>query len=254
VNRLFLTAEWRYVVMLNFRIAPDVLAPFVPKGTELDPWRGEHWVSLVGFRFLDTRVLGVPVPGHRHFPEVNLRFYVRPIGDDRRAVVFLKEIVPRRAIATIARALYNEPYVARPMRAEAPEVPSEAPGRVSFAWRHLGRWNRFGVTASGSPGLIATGSAEEFFAEHYWGYTRQRDGSTIEYAVEHPRWRVWNVANLEFDVAAAAEYGPAFGRALGTRPVSAFIAEGSRVEVGRPHAISLTPSTTPRSSDPARSR
>ena len=179
--------------MLNFRIAPDVLAPFVPKGTELDPWRGEHWVSLVGFRFLDTRVLGVPVPGHRHFPEVNLRFYVRPIGDDRRAVVFLKEIVPRRAIATIARALYNEPYVARPMRAEAPEVPSEAPGRVSYRVAPSGRWNRFGVTASGSPGPIATGSDEEFFAEHYWGYTRQRDGSTIEYAVEHPRWRVWNV-------------------------------------------------------------
>ncbi len=254
MNHPFLTAEWRSVVMLNFRVPPNVLAPFVPRGTELDPWRGEHWVSLVGFRFLDTRVLGAAVPGHRHFPEVNLRFYVRPIGDDRRAVVFLKEIVPRRAVATLARALYNEPYAVRPMRVEAPEVPTEAPGRVSYAWRHEGRWNRFGVTAAGTPAPIVTGSDEEFFAEHYWGYTRQRDGSTIEYAVEHPRWRVWNAVNVEFDVDAVAEYGPAFGKALTASPASVFIAEGSPVEVGRPRVFPVTPSTTPRSSDPARSR
>ena len=245
-QRPFLEAEWRYLVMLNFRVAPGLLAPFVPRGTVLDTWRGDSWLSLVGFRFLNTRVLGLPIPGHRHFPEINLRFYVRPISDQRRAVVFLREIVPRRAIAVTARLLYNEPYVARRMIAEAPAVPLEAPGRIAYAWRGRGRWNRFGVTAMGEATAIRDGSDEEFIAEHYWGYTAQRDGSTIEYAVEHPRWRVWQVTDVVFDVDVEAEYGGAIGEALRGSPASAFLADGSVVRVGRPVRLSGSQVASPR--------
>jgi len=237
VSRPFLTAEWRYVVMLNFRIDAQAITPFVPRGTELDVWRGDTWISLVGFRFLNTRLLGVAVPAHRHFPEINLRFYVRPVGTDRRAVVFLKEIVPRRAIAVVARAVYNEPYVTRPMRVEAPATIDEAPGRVAYTWRHRGRWNRFGVTAVGAPALIRDGSDEAFIAEHYWGYTRQQDGSTIEYKVDHPRWRVWPVHDVVFDVDVSSEYGAPFVEAMSDAPVSACLAEGSEVRVGRPRLL-----------------
>jgi uncharacterized protein YqjF (DUF2071 family) len=86
----FLTAEWRDLAMLNYEIDAAVLRPFVPAGTELDAWGGRTFVSVVGFRFLGTRVRGVPVPGHRDFEELNLRFYVRRVADDgpRRGVVF----------------------------------------------------------------------------------------------------------------------------------------------------------------------
>src|SRR5919199_3954177 len=93
-RRPFLTAEWRYLVMLNYDVPPAVLAPLVPAGTTLDLWRGRALVSVVGFRFLATRVLGVPVPFHRDFDEVNLRFYVRrelPGGEVRRGVTFVRE-------------------------------------------------------------------------------------------------------------------------------------------------------------------
>ena len=132
-RRPFLTAEWRYLSMLNFRIDPDVLRPYVPAGTELDVWQGDTLVSVVGFRFLDTRVLGWPIPGHRDFDEVNLRFYVRRLvnGEMRRAVTFLREVVPRHAIALIARIAYNEPYITCRMRSDAPDVPAVAdPGPV----------------------------------------------------------------------------------------------------------------------------
>ena len=69
---VFLTAEWRYLAMLNYVVNPKVLAPFVPAGTELDSWAGKNFVSVVGFRFLNTRVLRIPLPFHRHFEEVNL--------------------------------------------------------------------------------------------------------------------------------------------------------------------------------------
>lgn len=104
--------------MLNWRVPPSLLHAYVPSGTELDEWQGHAFVSIVGFLFLNTRVLGVPIPWHRNFEELNLRFYVRRTvgGEARRAVTFIKELVPRRAIATVARLAYNEPYEAVPMR------------------------------------------------------------------------------------------------------------------------------------------
>src|SRR5690606_19906832 len=65
----FLAAQWRHLAMLNYEIDPAVLQPFVPRGTELDTWNGQTFASLVGFLFLDTRVLGVAVPLHTDFEE-----------------------------------------------------------------------------------------------------------------------------------------------------------------------------------------
>lgn len=99
--RPILTAAWRYLAMLNYEVPHALLAPLVPAGTELDTWGGAPLASIIGFRFLETRVLGIPIPAHRDFDEVNLRFYVRRRGEDGacRAVVFIRELVPRRAIA-----------------------------------------------------------------------------------------------------------------------------------------------------------
>lgn len=222
--------------MLNYVVAPDLLQPFVPAGTVLDEWRGHTWLSIVGFRFLHTRILGVPIPLHRHFPEINLRFYVRGRRDPRRAVVFLREIVPRHAIATTARLLYNEPYAARSMRAQAPTTPHDAPPPIEYAWRHRGRWHRFGARPSGPAELILAGTDEEFIAEHYVGYTRQRDGGTVAYEVRHPRWRVWPVTDIECDVDFAGEFGTVRSAITGP-PASAFLAEGSAVTVGWPRRL-----------------
>jgi len=242
-HRRFLTAEWRYLSMLNFRIDPAVLHPHVPAGTELDTWRGDALVSVVGFRFVDTRVLGWPIPFHRDFDEVNLRFYVRRLvhGEVRRAVTFIREVVPRRAIALVARLAYNEPYVTCRMRSHAPDVPVVAdPGRVAYEWRHRARWNAIRVRPVGLSRVLEAGSQAEFITEHYWGYTRQRDGSTVEYEVRHPSWRVWDVADAELDCDIATMYGDPFVEALSAAPCSAFLAEGSTVTVCRPTRLATS--------------
>src|SRR6185295_4061969 len=115
-GRTFLTAEWRYLAMLNYEIDPAVLSPLVPRGTELGRWNGKTFVSMVGFLFLNTRVMVLSIPFHCDFEEINLRCYVRHRAADgwRRGVVFVKEIVPRAAIAWTARWLYDENYVALP--------------------------------------------------------------------------------------------------------------------------------------------
>ena len=223
----FLTAEWRDLLMVNFAVDPLLLAPHVPAGTRLDAHDGVTYVSLVAFRFVDTRVLGLSVPWHHTFEELNLRFYVRRerAGELRRGVVFLKEVVPRRAIAFAARAVYNEPYEALPMRHR---VTAEPP-TVEYGWRIGGTWQSVAARARGPGAVPAEGSHEEFITEHYWGYTRQRDGGTVEYRVDHPRWRVWP-AELSQLPPLHTLYGAALGDAL-KRPASACIADGSAVSV-----------------------
>jgi uncharacterized protein YqjF (DUF2071 family) len=236
-SKPFLTAQWRDLLMLNFAVSPDLLAPLVPAGTSLDLWQGEALISLVGFRFLDTRVLGLAVPGHRNFEEVNLRFYVRRDGPEglRRAVVFIRELVPRRAIAWVARAWYNEPYRALPMRHEV-TGPAATP-TVGYAWRTGGGWTGMRGRTMGRSEALAAGSEAEFITEHHWGYTRQRDGGTIEYQVAHPRWRVWAVPEATLTGDFDATYGAAFAGALAGSPRSAFLADGSAVVVFRPRRL-----------------
>lgn len=238
----FLTAEWRDLVMLNFAVDPAVLAPHVPPGTELDRFDGVACVSLVGFMFLRTRLLGCPVPWHREFEELNLRFYVRRpgrpdephVGADgyKRGVAFFKEIVPRAAVAMVARRLYGERYEAWPMR-HVRTVTSEGAGEVAYGARVGGRWHELGLAFRGEPAAPAPGSEAEFIAEHYWGYVAGPGGPTTEYRVEHPPWRVWTGVDPLLRLDAAALYGPALAPALAGPPRSAFLAEGSAVTVYR---------------------
>ena len=231
----FLTAEWRNLAMLNYEIDPAILKERVPAGCELDFRFGRTFVSVVGFQFLRTRVLGIPIPFHRNFEEVNLRFYVRRQVDGawRRGVVFIKELVPRAAIALVARRVYGEHYVALPMRHSLQRVPDPGSATLSYGWRTFGTWEGLTVSFSGSPSMPPEESEEAFIAEHYWGYTRQRDHATVEYWVEHPRWRVWRAEAAVLSSDVCALYGPEFVAALSGPPKTAFVADGSPIVVRR---------------------
>ena len=233
---VFLTGQWKHLAMLNYEIDPAILRGRVPRDTELDHWHSKTMVSVVGFMFLETCVLGIKIPFHVRFEEVNLRFYVRRKAEDgwRRGVVFIKEIVPRRAIAAAARLFYNESYIARPMRhrVELDESTAER-GVVEYGWRNAGRWNRLRAVTMGAARRLVDGSEAEFIAEHYWGYATQRDGGTVEYQVEHPRWSVWDVSEHDFDCDIGAIYGAEFVKSLSVPPSSAFVALGSEITVRR---------------------
>lgn len=236
-NRVFLKAEWRNLAMLNYEVAPAMLARFLPPETELDRWNGKVFVSLVGFCFLRTKIFGLPIPFHRNFDEVNLRFYVRRTErtDIRRGVVFIKEIVPRRAIAAIARSVYNERYVALPMnhhiRTVGPDTIAE------YGWQSSIGWNRMSVQTKGSAALPQKNSEEQFITEHSWGYALQSDGTTMEYRVDHPAWRVWTGRDAKFEGDMSALYGPELAEVICRKPSSAFLAEGSAVTVFRGRRI-----------------
>ena len=222
VVRTFLTAEWRDLVLFSFEAPPALFEPFVPRGVELDDWRGRTFFSLIGFRFLESRLLGVPIPFHGNFPEVNLRFYVRrqtPEGV-RRGVVFLQEMVPKQAVATLARRLYSENYVRVPMTQVV------EPGRsAKYSWKAAGKQNWIAARTASPPAVPAQDSFETFILDHHWGYTRARDGGCIEYQVERPPWRVYPVESFEMRVDGDLPW------AIPAAPHSVIFAEGSEVSV-----------------------
>jgi uncharacterized protein YqjF (DUF2071 family) len=228
----FVTANWRYLAMLNYVVDPHLIAPLVPVKTEIDFESGETFLSVVGFLFLNTRVLGFPIPLHRDFEEVNLRFYVRRKYADtwRRGVVFIRELVPRRAIALVARTFYAENYIAIPMKHEIEHADENL--TVEYSWRRGRKWESLKMCATGEAQHIPAGSHAEFITEHYWGYTALQRGCS-EYRVEHRRWKTWNATTFELNADVATLYGEQFAETLSQPPRSAFIADGSPITVHR---------------------
>jgi hypothetical protein len=148
-------------------------------------------------------------------------------------VVFIREIVPRFAIAFVAQTIYNEPYIALPTSHQIERPPGTGDGvkSAAYSWKFKGNNHFIKIRTSGEVRTLVEGSAEEFIVEHYWGYTGRRDGSTLEYQVEHPRWRVWDSASAELHCDVEALYGQKYGSVLNGPPDSAFLAEGSAVDV-----------------------
>ena len=217
---------------------PSILKPYLPAGVELDDWQGKHYMSVVGFLFLKTKVKGIPIPFHTNFEELNLRFYVKRLRDEKweRGVVFIKEIVPKFAIAVLARKIYNENYVCYPMGHILNK--DENKFEIGYSWKSYHKWNSIYAQLNPTSQALKTNSMEEFITKHYFGYVAQKNGSTIEYEVEHPPWELWNVLNYKVDVDFSANYGPEFTQSLNQAPCSVFAAVGSKISVR--HGINIT--------------
>jgi uncharacterized protein len=226
--RTFLTAEWKNLLMLNYVVDPAILRRFVPTGTELDQHEGQTYVSLIGFEFNKTRMLGRAIPFHQSFEEVNLRFYVR--RGTRRGVVFVRELVPKFAVTAVARFAYGENYSCVPMSHRIETGPHGI--FAEFAWGTRAARCAISAETDGESYLPDEGSLAQFITEHYWGYA-VRTGSTVEYQVDHPQWKVMEAVKPGFSGDAAKYYGPEFAEDLGKPPQSAFLAEGSEVTVFR---------------------
>ena len=231
----FLTARWVNLCIFSWPVPRQMLEARLAPGLELDTWEGETWVSLVGFDFLDTRVRSVRIPAHVNFPELNLRFYVR--SGDQRGVMFIREYVPRRAIATVARWRYNEPYVRAPMSSRVVRTPEAL--HVEYTIRVGGRTHRLGAHAAPDAVLPGPETEAHWFKEHSWGNGRTRAGRALHYRVTHPRWLTHEICEPIIDVDWALLYGPEWGIMNGVPPRSAVLAAGSEVQVS-PADLSAT--------------
>ena len=228
-KNIFLTAEWSNLLMLNYAVDASLLERFVPAGTELDAFEGKTYLSLVGFEFNRSRILGFAVPFHQQFEEVNLRFYVR--RSSKRGVVFIRELVPKYAVAVIARLAFHENYSCVPMSHRIETCADGAVVKAEYEWRSGPDRCAIRIETEGASFLPPEGSASQFITEHYWGYAAQPGGGCLEYEVQHSPWYVWNAKRAVFSGNAAGLYGADIAQALAHNPDSAFLAKGSPVTV-----------------------
>lgn len=226
----FLNAEWRKLVLINYQVDPKLLEPYLPQGTEIDLWEKKCFLSLVGFMFVNTRLLGVKIPYHVNFEEVNLRFYVKPLYDtSKRGVVFIKEIVPRWALTFIANTFYREHYQTLPMRHQWSNERKKQ--QIEYAWKIQNSWQRILIDAEKQAIPIDPESETAFITEHYWGYTKVNEHRTFEYQVTHPVWEHYPVLDHQIQVDFGLTYGEEFAFLNHLDPASIMLAEGSEITV-----------------------
>jgi uncharacterized protein YqjF (DUF2071 family) len=234
---IFLTARWENLAMINYEVEPTILLPHLPPYTELDTYNNKTLVSIVGFMFTDTKVFGFKWPFHINFEEVNLRFYVKHFDGTtwKRGVVFFSEIVPSPFITFFANMLYREHYTSMRMKHQTLLKDDEL--SISYQWKYKRKWNLIDLQAETSLSDIEQGSEEEFIFEHYWGYNKYNDHTTIEYGVEHNTWQVHKVNNWQLDCDVAGLYGKEFIPFINAAPSSVFLAKGSEVVIRKPSFI-----------------
>jgi uncharacterized protein YqjF (DUF2071 family) len=181
--------------------------------------------------FKNTRLLGLKIPFHVNFEEVNLRFYVTHKDREqlKRGVVFIKEIVPRRALTFVANTIYQEHYQTLRMNHHWEQHQDELTTR--YSWKTRRGWNHMNITSGRSQEAIAQGSEAEFITEHYWGYTLVDTKTTFEYQVSHPRWQQFPVVGYDIDVDFKDTYGQDFEFLRLLTPTSVMLAVGSPITV-----------------------
>ncbi|MFC6267386.1 YqjF family protein [Frigoriflavimonas asaccharolytica] len=227
----FLKAQWKNLTFINYIIDPKILQPHVPKGTELDFYNGNCYVSVVGFLFEDVKMLGLKIPFHINFEEVNLRFYVKRWENNawKRGVVFIQEIVPKFALTLVANILYNEHYKTLPMKHSIQL--NENSGDFQVEWKIQNKWNSIFIKTENEPTKIELDSEEEFITEHYFGYTKVNENKTYEYEVKHPSWQQLKVLEIKLDIDFTANYGAEFNFLKDEKPSSVIFAIGSKVSI-----------------------
>lgn len=234
----FLKAEWRNLAIINYEVDPSILKNHLPVGTELDLWQGKCFLSIVGFKFVNTKMMGIKFPFHVNFEEVNLRFYVKRFDGDqwKRGVVFIKEIVPKIMITLVANTVYNENY--RTLKMDHEWIETNEDLSVSYKWKVNQKWSTIKVVADKNTSTIEKDSETEFITEHYWGYAKRRSNSTNEYEVTHPRWNKHEVKDYLVEVDFEATYGKEFAFLKNQNPSSVMLAAGSEITVESKKVIS----------------
>ena len=247
VSRLLppaLDADWHHPLLFSWTIDEAVLQPLVPDGLELDRWEDRTLVSLVGLRFERVRLFGIPAP-QGSYAEINLRFYVRRkagYGDPHPGVVFIRQLVPHRATAFVARVFYGEPFAAEATGNQfdfdpSDEERSDWPSRIAYRWGAPGRQKQFWGESSHEPRNPPVGSLEEFLTRRYWGYNGKPGRRTKAYHLTRPDWLVqtardWGILG---DVGEGCD--PRIVEAMRETPVSVLFAAGSRSSVSLPERL-----------------
>ena len=216
----------------------EVAAPIVPEGLELDRWHGQPYASIVGLCMSNVRVMGVPSP-IREYAEVNTRLYVRQRmpAEPRPGVVFVRQLVPHRTTAAVARIFAREPFAAGSVQSYVSEHRDAAGAevnRIRYEWVVGGEEASFDVESHRTGAIPDQDSLEWFLTHRLWGYNGKPGRPTKAYWVDRPDWQVTEASSVTCSLKEEAV------AALGINGVdtaSAIMCDGSYARVSWPRRM-----------------
>jgi uncharacterized protein YqjF (DUF2071 family) len=224
-----LSTNWENLVVLNFDVDPSLLKPYLPRGTEVDTFAGNAKLSLVGFEFRRSRMCGLTSPKLFDFAEINLRTYVKSETDGTPGVIFIKELCPSRLACLVARFLFNESFERCPTSCSK-EIAGG--GRsVRYEWGAGGSASFVQLRSGAAYSAMTPGSEEAFVGARQFGFSRMKDGSTLKFEVLHRPWKIAPALDLDFQIMGEKFYGKDLAEAINSKPTSAFLMDGSSVDV-----------------------
>jgi len=196
VRRAVFTQHWGDLTMLHWPVAPEVVAPLLPAGTEPDVLDGVTYVGLVPFVMSRVRILGTPpLPYLSRFAETNVRLYAFDPASGRRGVVFRSLEAARLLPVVAAKASYRLPYLWAQMSVR------HGPDTVSYQTRR--RWP--GPRGAGGTVRVRKGppfAADELalFLTARWGlFSSWYGGRTAFAPVDHGAWPLHRAELLDLD-------------------------------------------------------
>jgi uncharacterized protein len=227
-GRPILRQSWRDLTFIHWRVAPDVVAPFLPLGTRPDVHDGSSWVGLVPFRMVGAGAARGPgIPWLGTFPETNVRLYsVDEQG--RRGVVFRTLEASRLAFVLGSRAAFALPYTWARMRV------TEADGVVTYSSQR--RWpgprdaTTRVVVRPGEP--LEPGDPQAEFLTARWGLHTRAFGRTLYLPNRHEPWPLRTAELLTLDDRLVGACG--FPGVAVRPPDSVLFSRGVRTVFGSP--------------------
>ena len=235
----FLSANWQTILILSWPVDANLLLPHLPPGLAIDRFDSNAYISAVGLTVANSRIAGIPAYPRR-YRQVNCRFYVRrtlPDGGHRPGVVFIRQLVPYRAIALTARLIYREPFQYAAMPDDAGDAAPNKQSRIAYRWQHNGPTAGFWANIPPSPPQYAApNSLSDFLTARYWGYNGANGGALREYRVRREPWQLQTPTDYGIDGDVNTLVGnPTLAAALSNPPASALITHGGTAQIGWPH-------------------
>jgi len=216
--------RWRSLTFLHWRYEAAAIRKLLPQHLTLDTWDGAAWIGLTPFFLSDLRPPPQPpLPWLSHFPETNVRTYVRG-PDGERGVWFFTLEAGRLAAVLGARTAYRLPY--RWARMRVRHTGSHVEYRSARKWPFGNAQTRI-VCQPGEP--MSLGDFDNFLTARFRLYTLF--GKRLAFAqIEHEPWPLHTARILELEQNLIERSGvpPASGEPI------VHHSPDLRVRIGRP--------------------
>ncbi len=168
-GRAILTQNWDDLFFLHWKYDAAEIQKRLPSGLFVDTFNGDAFLSIIGFRMSNIRLLGLPaVPLLSSLNELNVRTYVRT-ADGKPGIYFFSLDCDHWLAVKIAQLAFGLKYKHAKIRFEAAHKQLSCLRTKETTLANY-RWNPQSAPTTATPGTI-----EFFLLERYTFFTERKN-------------------------------------------------------------------------------